>query len=362
MSAGIYLHVPFCAKKCPYCDFYSQPYRKSDADAYLQAMLRNIRALPEHLPADSVYFGGGTPSLLLPEQIVRMLNGLNVHCDLADDTEITLEANPGTVTAERLYTWKSAGINRLSIGVQSFRDDILHTLGRSHTARQAKDAVLRAYDAGFVNISLDLMLGLPAQTASVLEEELHTALTLPITHISVYLLKIEEHTPFGANPPDLSDSDETAERWLKTHRILTDAGFTHYEISNFAKPGYESRHNCKYWHCEPYYGIGPGAHSCHDGRRTAVPRDLSVFCSSDLQPEEITDSSPLSESERIMLGLRLENGILLSDYPDSAAELQKAAAPLISVYLRLKKGRLSMTPEGWLVSNAVLAQILRNVE
>ncbi len=362
MNAGIYLHVPFCAQKCPYCDFYSRAYRKSTAEAWFQAMLRNIRALPEHLPVDSVYFGGGTPSLIPPAQIASMLNAVRMRCDVADDTEVTLEANPRTVTGERLLAWKHAGVNRLSVGVQSFRDDILQTLGRTHTAQQAKDALLRASDAGFSNLSLDLMLGLPAQTASVWAEELQTAVSMPVTHISAYLLKIEENTPFGANPPALSDSDEAADRWLQMHDMLTGAGFHHYEISNFAKPGCESRHNNKYWLCAPYYGIGPGAHSCHDGIRTAVPRDLDTFCSGNLQTETVTDCHPLTDGERIMLGLRLADGIAPADYPDAAEKLMAAAKPLIPQYLRTENGRLRMTPEGWLVSNAVLAQLLRNIE
>ena len=362
MKAGIYLHVPFCAQKCPYCDFYSRAYRNSTADAWFQAMLRNIRALPAHLPVDSVYFGGGTPSLIPPAQIAAMLDAVRMRCDCVADTEVTLEANPRTVTDDRLRVWKSAGVNRLSVGVQSFRDEILQTLGRTHTAQQAKDALLRAHDAGFTNLSLDLMLGLPAQTETVWAGELQTAVSMPVTHISAYLLKIEENTPFGANPPALSDSDESADRWLQMHETLTDAGFHHYEISNFAKPGCESRHNNKYWLCAPYYGIGPSAHSCHDGIRTAVPRELDAFCSSDLQTETVTDSHPLTDGERIMLGLRLADGIAPADYPDAAEKLQSAAKPLIPQYLRTENGRLRMTPAGWLVSNAVLAQLLRNIE
>ena len=362
MNAGIYLHVPFCAVKCPYCDFYSLPYRKAAAEQYLQAMLRNLRALPPQLPADSVYFGGGTPSLLPAASIAEMLGAVRERCALSADAEITLEANPRTMTAQRLRAWKSAGVNRLSVGVQSFRDDILQTLGRNHTAEQAKEAVLQANTAGFSNLSVDLMLGLPAHTPAVLREELETALSLPITHISVYLLKIEEHTPFGENPPALSDSDETAERWLQMHEILTEAGFSHYEISNFAMPGYESRHNCKYWRCVPYYGIGPGAHSCHDGVRTAVPRDLQIFNLAELQPETVTDANPLTDDERIMLGLRLGEGIRPADYPAAEQELLRAAKPLIPQYLREENGTLRMTPEGWLVSNAVLAQLLRRIE
>ncbi|MCR5306085.1 MAG: radical SAM family heme chaperone HemW [Oscillospiraceae bacterium] len=361
MNAGIYIHVPFCAVKCPYCDFYSGRYSAKDAAAFTAAVCRNLNTLPQDLPADTVYFGGGTPSLLPPEMIGRMLCTARERLLLAQDAEITLEANPLTVTAERLAAWKQSGINRLSLGVQSFSDETLRMLGRKHTAQQAKAAVLSAQEAGFQNLSVDLMLGLAHQNSSRLRVELETAVTLPVTHLSAYLLKIEPETPFGKTPPPLLSADETADRYLEMHSFLTDAGFCHYEISNFAKKGYASRHNCKYWRGLPYYGIGPAAHSCHDGKRFAVPRDLAAFTAAPLQPETVTDEAALTDGERIMLGLRLSEGICPEDYPASAQTLRRAAAPLIPQYLSAENGRLSMTPEGWLVSNSVLAALLRDI-
>lgn len=360
MMTGIYIHVPFCAKKCPYCDFYSCSYTKSAADAYVKAVCRNLDRLPDGTDVDTVYFGGGTPSLLSVSAVSKILERIAAHCHL-HMPEITLEANPRTMTDEKLKGWKTAGINRLSVGVQSFRDDLLGTLERNHTAAQGKDAIMRASAAGFQNLSLDLMLGLAGHTDLVLAEEVQTARSLPITHLSVYLLKIEDGTPYSANPPKMLDEDDMADRYLQLHDLLTAADFSHYEISNFARAGYESRHNCKYWRCEPYFGIGPAAHSCLDGKRFCVPRDLSAFCTAAQQPTEVTDESPCGVSERVMLAMRLKEGICLSDYPSEREKLLQNAKPLIPKYLRTEGERLTMTPEGWLMSNSVLVSLLRGI-
>lgn len=362
MKAGIYIHVPFCAKKCPYCDFYSVSYRTEPAERYTDAVCRNLAELPAHLSVDTVYFGGGTPSVLPPAQISRILSEIYAHCDVSDDTEITLEANPLTMTPARLDAWREAGINRLSVGVQSFQAEVLRLLGRQHTPEQAADAVRRAASAGFSNLSADLMIGLSVQSPQLLDADIQAALSLPVTHISAYLLKIEEGTPFAADAPPLLSEDDLASRYLRMHSRLTEAGFSHYEISNFAKPGYESRHNRKYWLCAPYYGIGPAAHSQNSGLRYAVPDDLELFLNTPIQQTEITDAAPLSDSERIMLGLRLSEGVDLNAYPDSREQIMKAAAPFIPEYLTRSGSRLSMTPEGWLLQNAILVRILPDEE
>ena len=357
--AGIYVHVPFCAVKCPYCDFYSQRYDRQTVQDYTDAVCRNLRALPEGLHADTLYFGGGTPSLLSGEQLLRMTETARETVLLADDAEITLEANPLTVTDSALAAWKAAGINRLSLGIQSVQHDVLRILGRRHTPEQAKAAVKRAQDAGFANLSADLMFGLKIQSADCLADDLNALTALHIPHISAYLLKIEEHTPFAENPPALCDDDAQADRYLQMHRTLTAAGYTHYEISNFAQEGYESRHNCKYWRLHPYYGIGPAAHSCHDGKRFAVPRDLVKFCADARQTEDVTEPEAESFTERVMLGLRLREGIRTDSLPDAERDrLLRRAKPLMPDYLTLADGRLTMTPQGWLVSNAVLTAIL----
>lgn len=358
MSAGIYIHVPFCAVKCPYCDFYSERYSHTAIQAYTDAVCRNIAALPKHLLADTLYFGGGTPSLLPEASLRQIMEAIVAHCALADQAEITLEANPLTATAQALSLWRSVGINRLSLGVQSFSAGVLRILGRKHTPEQGLAAVERAAEAGFSDLSVDLMLGLSAHTETLWQQELETACALPVSHISAYLLKIEDGTPFGTDPPETLSDDAMADRWLQMHDVLTAHGFSHYEISNFAKPECESRHNSKYWRLEPYYGIGPAAHSCCGGKRYAVPRDLRAFCCDTLQTQHLTDPHADTETERIMLGLRLREGICLRDIPQSREALLRRAKPLCPQYLQTDGETLRMTPQGWLVSNAVLAHIL----
>ena len=362
MKAGIYIHVPFCAKKCPYCDFYSAAYRADTAERYTEAVLRNIAALPDGLSADTVYFGGGTPSMLPPAHIERILRAIRERCDAAADAEITLEANPLTMTDAKLSAWRESGINRLSVGVQSFQPDVLAQLGRKHTPEQAVSAVNRAAAAGFPNLSVDLMVGLAVQSEKLVSDDLRIVSELPVAHISTYMLKIEEGTPFAECPPDLLSDDEQASRYLRIHDVLTAEGFLHYEISNFAKAGFESRHNNKYWQCAPYYGIGPAAHSQNRGIRYAVPPDLTAFLDAAVQSTELTDSAPLGDSERIMLGLRLREGVDLACYPAHSAEILRRAKPLIPQFLHLDGSRLTMTPEGWLMQNAVLLRILPDSE
>ena len=361
--AGIYIHVPFCAVKCPYCDFYSCRYTKQTAERYAEAVCRNIGSLPAQLPADTVYFGGGTPSLLPGEMLSRFLEALRERIALSEDAEITLEVNPLTATEKNLTEWRRAGINRLSLGIQSFDAEVLSQLGRRHTPEQGITAVRRAAEAGFSNISADLMIGLALQDAERVQKDMEQAVSLPVAHISAYLLKIEDGTPFAENTPALLDEEQLAERYLQMHRYLTEQGYCHYEISNFAKQGAESRHNLKYWHCDPYYGIGPAAHSAYGGKRWAVPRNLEAFCNAEQQPQAVTEPDAGTDSERIMLGLRLAEGIAPWEYPaDVCAELYRQAKPLAPYYLTEENGRLRMTPEGWLVSNAVIAQLTRNIE
>ncbi len=355
---GIYIHVPFCAKKCPYCDFYSLPYRRDTVAAYVDALCRNINALPDDLIADTVYFGGGTPSLLNSDALQHVMQSLKNRIIITQDAEITLEANPCTMTPKALSGWKMAGINRLSVGVQSFIDAELQQLGRNHTAQAAVSAINNAAEIGFENISLDLMLGTPSQTPESLAASIQTAISLPITHLSAYLLKIEEGTPFGEAPPDIADADTSADYYTQLSVAARAAGFVHYEISNYAKPGYESRHNCKYWLCQPYIGLGPASHSCFQGKRSFVPDDLHGFIATPLQIE--CEESPVAcdDEERIMLGLRLAQGIDLVDFPLCKAKLMQRAAPLLPKYLTHHNGRLALTESGMLVSNAVIVQLL----
>ena len=357
---GLYFHIPFCVKKCPYCDFYSVPYRKETVGRYVDAMLRNIRQYEISDTVDSLYFGGGTPSLLSASQISAVLEACAKCFPLTSDAEITLEFNPTGKREGYLRELRSIGVNRLSIGTQSFSDTQLQMLGRTHTAADNRRTVLAAHDAGFHNLSCDLMLAVPDQTEQLLAQTLDELIQLPITHVSAYMLQIEEGTPLAQNAELLSrcpDDDATVDRYLQAVHILEAAGFRQYEVSSFAKPGRESRHNLKYWKCEPYLGIGAGAHSCFDGKRFCVPKDVQAFSISEQQPVEILDAHPLDREERLMLALRLTSGVPEYSLSEGA---QKKLPHFLQAGLvrRTAQDMIALTPEGFAVSNAVIAELI----
>lgn len=355
---GIYFHIPFCAKKCPYCDFFSVPYRKETAEAYVGAILRNLAAYQIEDAVDSIYFGGGTPSLLQASQVGSILEECAKRFSLKNP-EITLEYNPTGNRNTYLHDLRSAGVNRLSIGTQSFSDAQLQLLGRTHSAGNGQNAVLSAHAAGFENISCDLMLACPHQTEKILAETLETLVQLPITHVSAYLLQVEEGTPLSRNETLLAacpDADGSADRYLQAVRTLGSSGFLQYEVSSFAKQGFESRHNLKYWLCEPYLGIGAGAHSCIGSRRFCVPEDIEAFCSAPKQTEETIAEDAGNPEERLMLALRLRRGV-----PEEAlSPAGKKKTPLLiqAGYLCRNEKSIALTAEGFAVSNAVIAELL----
>lgn len=348
---GLYIHVPFCIRKCRYCDFYSVT-DLSLTDLYTEAVIRSIKAYARAY--DTVYFGGGTPSLLSPKQLEAILSA----AEIAPNAEISMECNPNSVTADYLAEIKSAGINRLSFGVQSFNDNELKMLGRLHDSAQAVSIIETAHNVGFGNISADLMLAIAGQNFDSLRHNLDMISRLPLTHISAYMLKVEEGTPLADDENLLSkipNEDDTADMYLEAVRTLGKAGFEQYEISNFAKNGFECRHNLKYWRCEEYIGIGPAAHSFIDGKRFACPKDLSAFISSEIQKTVVIDEGGSNE-EKAMLALRLtKEGLSLNDYPSA----EKPAEILIkNVLLKKEKGALKLTPEGCLVSNQIISRII----
>ncbi len=350
---GLYIHVPFCVRKCAYCDFYSIT-KLSLTEAYTEAAVRNLKAAGDAY--DTVYFGGGTPSLLTPKQIDRILSAACV----AADAEISMECNPNSVDTDYLREIKAAGINRLSLGIQSLDDGELAALGRLHTSSEAVNAILSAEKAGFRNVSADLMLAVPCQTSASLERTLKGIVKLPLEHISAYMLTIEKTTPLARSEAllkNIPNEDETADMYLTTVHRLADAGFEQYEISNFARSGYECRHNLKYWRCEEYLGIGPGAHSFLAGERFYCPKDVKGFISEPLQ-ERISLGSGGESAEKAMLALRLtKEGLPLTDVGDSLTE--KRAEPLIkSGLVKKEKGALKLTPEGCLVSNEIICRLV----
>ena len=263
-SLSLYVHIPWCVRKCPYCDFNSHEAGNTlEEDAYIKALLQDLdqeRALTGQRELNSIFFGGGTPSLLSATAIENILNGITSRFSLADDIEITLEANPGTFEQQKFKDYDAAGINRLSIGIQSFENEKLNALGRIHDSNEALHAIDTARDAGFDNLNLDLMFGLPGQTTAQAIADLQTACDLEPEHLSHYQLTIEPNTFFHKHPPQLPDDDNRWHMQQACHELLSTHEYSQYEVSAFSKPGKESRHNLNYWQFGDYIGIGAGAH------------------------------------------------------------------------------------------------------
>lgn len=358
---GIYIHIPFCAKKCPYCDFYSCNYSKNIAERYTDSVINEIKHFKDGLSADTVYFGGGTPSLISENLIGKILNALNNKFFL-DDPEITIEVNPCTVNSQKLYEYRKMGINRLSVGVQSANDDELIFLGRKHNFEKAVKVINAAHCEGFKNISCDIMTGLPKQNFKKLLYTIEEITALPVTHISSYILKIEENTPFNTKHiiDSLPDDDYIAELYLFMVEKLISAGFSQYEISNFSKTDFESKHNLKYWRCKEYIGFGSSAHSFYNGKRFFNPHDLDKYIANNGKIEKvITEENPASDSEKIMLGLRLSEGINAANFPMLKEKILKKAMLLESAgFIRINGTRISLTPKGFLVSNSIINELI----
>ena len=365
-SLGLYIHIPFCKAKCIYCDFYSLPHSEEKMDAYAAALQRDlIRRAPDAkgYTVDTVYFGGGTPSYLGADRLCRILETVFAHYHVDKTAEITTEANPDSARDENaLRQLRGAGFDRISFGMQSASDDELRLIGRVHTHKETVEAVRAARAAGFGNVSLDLIYGLPEQTMAHWRENLQAAIALRPEHLSCYGLKIEEGTPLDRKKDALRipDDDEQAEEYLATVELLEKAGYAQYEISNFARPGRESRHNLKYWTMQEYLGFGPGAHSDFGGRRFAYARDLNAYIKGE---EHLSESACPAErereEERVMLALRTARGLDLSalkeDTRDAEAVLEECARHGLS---QKENGRWRLTPQGFLVSNAVIVRVL----
>lgn len=363
---GIYIHIPFCAKKCPYCDFYSVGYHKGLAEEYVRALTADMeRYRGKGIAADTLYFGGGTPSLIPPEMIARLTETAE-ECFGLENAEITLEANPNTISSQRISAFRRAGINRISLGMQSSEQRELEALGRSHTASRAAQAVETAYEGGISNISLDVMLGTPGQTRESILHTLEFAVSLPVSHLSAYLLKVEPETAYWNSPilKECADEQEQADIYLETVSFLEQHGFGQYEISNFAKPGKESRHNLKYWRCEEYLGFGPAAHSYFGGKRYGNPRDIAGYIAAPGRNARVTDEAPGDPEEKVMLGLRLTEGVPLEwfgELPEGEyGKLIRECGLLENAgYLSLAQGKITLTPKGFLLSNTIIAELLR---
>ena len=376
-TISIYIHIPLCVKKCAYCDFASFAGRISQRDAYIDAVCCEIRtqaAFFGRRRVKTVFFGGGTPTLLSGGQMARLMDTLRSCFDLLPDAEITMEGNPGTLTAEALAAYRAAGVNRLSLGVQSMEDALLVAIGRIHTAKQAVEAVRMAREAGFENINLDLMYGLPGQTCAQWENTLRQALTLAPEHLSCYSLILEEGTPLydqvqaGSCAP-LPDEDALCAMDDATAGLLTAAGYAQYEVSNYARPGKACRHNIVYWECEPYLGLGLGAHSDMDGRRFYNPEDWEDYLcmarsGEAARAQEGENTLRDRMFERMMMGLRMTRGVDCTRFEHDFGQTpeavwQKAVTRFIRQGLMERAGdRLRLTSRGMQLMNSVLVDLM----
>lgn len=375
---SLYFHIPFCTRKCPYCDFYSLPVADQLLGEYPDQLrreleLRSVDAGGEIV--ESVYFGGGTPSLLPPAAVAMLLNTVREDYRLAADAEITLEVNPGTVDIGTLEGLYSAGVNRLSIGAQSFDDLQLRTLGRSHDVARIGATIAAARMVGFDALSLDLIYALPGQSPDDLRQELAALLAFNVDHLSCYTLTVEPGTPFAARQQagelESADDESARDAFVTVHETLTAAGYIHYEISNFARPGHACRHNQRYWQrTESYIGFGAGAHSfdARDwGRRLANPDDLAGYlmtmrAGGDPRVEvEVFDRAG-ALAERLYLGLRTRAGVtdaeLRARFGVSLTTAFPQALTKCGERLQLNNGAWSFDLDGWLLFNHLISEFL----
>ncbi len=365
---GLYVHVPFCVRKCNYCDFCSFPEKGIAPEArarYIDTLVSEIIGYESEpkITVDTVFFGGGTPSLLTPSELEKIFRAIRSSFDLLLDAEITIEANPGTLTRDKLTAYRRLGINRLSIGLQSIHENEQKILGRIHNYADFTEAFGIAREAGFDNIGVDLMYGIPEQTLDSFAETLDAVIALSPEHISAYGLIVEEGTPFFEQAATLPLPTEDAE--CDMYRLAIDklrvGGYSHYEISNYARAGRESRHNLHYWHCDEYIGVGVAAHSYFGGRRYFNPDSLADYTAcSRIYSEDSGDG----EFEYAMLAFRLAEGLSLSDFEarfshsfaDGREELISRYTDL--GYMRCIDDRLALTDDGMYVSNAILSELL----
>lgn len=340
--SGLYFHIPFCKSKCPYCDFYSVKFDEASAQRYVQEICDEIKQYQGIF--DTVYFGGGTPSILPPELIGKILDCARAQFEISDDAEITVECNPSKDLSEDFKKYALYGVNRISVGMQSAVDSERFALGRAAGRNEVERTINYARQSGIENISLDLMLGTPKQTIESLDYSFDFIKSVGVPHVSAYMLKIEEGTKFFQMRDRLvlPDDDTVGEMYLKTVDTLASFGIKQYEISNFAVPGFESRHNTKYWTLTPYLGIGKSAHSFWGGKRFFYDREWN----------KIDDGTGGDKEEQIMLGLRLAKGIDKSLVDRDFAEFVKMG------YVADLGERIALTPKGMLVSNTIINYII----
>ena len=372
---GIYIHVPFCRSKCQYCDFYSLTTKDDKLmDGYIAAMCKHIKEAGELAPGykvDTVYFGGGTPSFFGGDGMATIMSAIRRSFDVTAEAEITFEANPDSVSDKLLRRLRGEGFNRVSLGVQTDNDELLRKLGRPHTYAQVMTAVQRIRKAGFRNLSLDLMYGLPGQTLYDWEKTLHHVLTLNPEHISCYALKVEPGTPLYDYKDicNIASDDTQADMYLSGIEILKSKGYRQYEISNFAKKGMVSKHNLKYWMGGEYLGFGPDASSDFAGKRFSIIRDLHGYIDGVKNGKQVlTDVQEIPQRERageyLMTRLRTTTGICREEYekqyllPFGPLEESLERCERHGLAVRNSEDRWYLTPQGFLVSNSIISDLL----
>lgn len=363
-NIGLYLHIPFCKSKCPYCDFYSFSGKDTQKDDYTIVLKNRILSSISTLQrkADTLYIGGGTPSVLRAKNLATLVNACNSGF-LTDDAEITVECNPYGLDEDFFKTLHNCGVNRISMGLQSAVDSERRILGRLSDRNQVENAVKTAQKVGFENITLDVMLGVPEQTEKSLAETLDFCFSLGVPHISAYMLKLEENTHFYKNRKkyNFPDDDLTADLYLQMCETLENNGTMQYEISNFAKQGFESQHNLKYWHCEEYLGLGPSAHSFLNGKRFYYDRNFNAFMNGN---SPIQDGYGGDFAEYAMLNLRLtdglnENKVLERFGHHIPKDIYKNSKIFVdNGYMISNENGLALTRKGFLLSNTILSAIL----
>ena len=374
-SLGIYIHIPFCASKCSYCDFYSLAGCEALIPAYHDALLEHLDESGPSIKkyeVDTVYFGGGTPSFYGADRICELFNAVKMNGNVRLDAEVTVEVNPDSISLNALRLLRGEGVNRLSVGVQATDNNLLKLIGRRHNFQQAQKAIYNARLAGFDNVSVDLMYGLPSQTKSDWAETLSRIVELHPEHISCYALKLEPGTPMYEgyrNSPILPDDDEQADMYCYAAEMLSRYGYRQYEISNFCAPGFESRHNLKYWRLDDYMGFGPGAHSSVGNLRYSFVKDLRRYISCVQRKLSITDEyqviDPLERAvEYIMLGMRTSRGISEEEYHIRCQSNWKPIGRTLEAFRdkgwteQEEDGRWHFTVPGFLISNTLIGILL----
>jgi oxygen-independent coproporphyrinogen-3 oxidase len=372
MAEFLYIHMPYCVRKCIYCDFLSLPFDRQAARNYVTCLCRELELKRDTAGLlKAVFIGGGTPTLLPGDSFMQLFSCLRENFSFSPGIEISVEANPGTMKAKQIETLLSLGVNRISIGIQSFRDDELRTLGRVHTAAEALEAVQVLRNAGLLNFSLDLMYGIPGQTIETWKETLSTATGLSPAHVSAYELTPEEGTPLShlikTHAVRMPEEGLVLDMYSEAIDFLQESGYGHYEISNFALPGFRCRHNLNYWQRGEYIGAGAGAHSFIQGVRARNTGDIGTYIDSlanDVIPREETCSISPEDAlqEFIFLGLRMREGIDMTHAEEMRPGFAAACAELTEQgYLVADGNRLRLTRKGLPLSNMVIVRIFESL-